>query len=231
MYASASTWLFNVARQVLRASLQTEPRVAFISGKEQSVPFDGPKAVTLVKSHEISTEARILDVARRSSKILISVRDPRDAVVSLMQAHGYNFEQALNYVEQSSRLCVEFSQDSRAKLFKYEEGFFEDIDTIRAVARHLGMQLEDDTIQTIYDSLTRNEVEKHISQMPRMAGVLKSAASGDLLEIKTQWHSHHAGRNGAIGKWKRTLTAQQVAGVERRLSLYFEKLCGPPALS
>lgn len=231
MYASASTWLFNVARQILQDDQGTEVRTVFVSGKEQSIPSDGPEAVTLIKSHEIGTEARILDIARRSSTILISVRDPRDAVVSLMQAHGYDFEPALNYVERSARLCMEFNQDSRAKLFRYETGFFEDTGTIEAVANHLAIQLANDKIQKIYDSLTRPEVEKHIRQMPQMTNVLKSAGSGDLLDVKTQWHSHHAGRNGEIGKWKRILAAQQAAEVERRLSFHLERLCDPLFLS
>jgi hypothetical protein len=58
--------------------------------------------------------------------------------------------------------------------------------------------------------------------MPKMPGILSDALSGDLLDAKTQWRSHHAGRNGEIGKWKKVLTAKQASEAERRVILYGE---------
>lgn len=224
MYASASTWLFNVARQILQAGQQSEVRIAFVSGTEKSISFDPSGSATLIKSHEINNEARILDIARRSSQILITVRDPRDAIVSLMKAHGYDFKEALGLVEKSAKLCLEFSQESRAKLFRYESRFFDSAESVKQVARHLGQELENNVTQRIYESLMRDEVEKHISRMSQMPGILKSVASGDLLDTKTQWHSHHAGRDGEIGKWKKALASAQVKAVEKNLFFYFEQL-------
>ena len=224
MYASASTWLFNVARQVLQAAQAEEVQTNFISGRETKLTLPAVGAVTLIKSHEISSEERTADVARQSSKILITVRDPRDAVVSLMQAHKYDFEQALDFVEQSARLCFGFAKDRRAQLFEYETKFFEETGTVAAVTRHLGYELPDEAITSIHKALNRAEVEKHISQMPKMPGILVDAKSGDLLDTKSHWHSHHSGRNGAIGKWSNALTAKQAAEIQRRLDFYFEKL-------
>jgi len=227
MYASASTWLFNVVRQVLQLAQQEKVQVAFISGKEKHLTFDGPRAVTIIKSHEVNNEDRIVDVSRNSRKILITIRDPRDAVASLMQAHGYDFDKALGFVEQSATLCMNFTKDRRVKLFQYETGFFEDTRTVGAVAEHLGYKLEKDVILAIYKSLTRSEVERHIQKMPKMPGILKSTEAGDLLDTKTQWHSHHAGRSGEIGKWKRLLDARQVEQIKRRTDFYSAMLQVP----
>ena len=224
MYASASTWLFNVTRQVLQTTQKEKVQVTFVSGREKTLALGGPGTLTLIKSHEINDDSRIVDVVRHSRKILITMRDPRDAVTSLMQAHKYDFGRALDLAEQSARLCGSFAKDRRAKLFHYESGFFEDVCTVKAVAEHLGHGVENGIIQTIYGSLIRAEVEKHIGKMPKLAGILKDAVSGDLLDTKTQWHSHHAGRNGEIGKWKKALTPKQASEVERRVDFYFEKL-------
>jgi hypothetical protein len=220
MYASASTWLFNIVRQVLEAAQKEKIQLAFVSGKEQHLSLGGPKVVTVIKSHEISNETRSLDVARSSEKILITVRDPRDAVTSLMQAHKYKFDLALYLVERSGRLCVDYAKDRRAKLFRYETRFFERAGTVTEIARHLGYELPDHIVQPIHVALTRAEVEKHINQMPKMQGILR-AATGDLLDPKTHWHSHHAGRNGEVGKWRKALSAQQANEVERRLDFFF----------
>lgn len=220
MYASASTWLFNVVRQVLQTAQQEKVQVAFVSGEEKALTLELPGTIMLVKSHEISRESYILEIAKHSRKILITIRDPRDAVASLMQSHGHEFSKSLDLVEQSARLCMSFAKDRRAKLFIYETVFFEDPATVGIIAGHLGYQLDNTAIRAIYESLTRSEVEKHIQKMPKIPGILKSRETGDLLDTTTQWHSHHAGRSGEIGKWKRLLTAQQAERIEQRMEFF-----------
>ena len=44
-----------------------------------------------------------------------------------------------------------------------------------------------------------------------------ATTSGDVLDLTTQWHRHHANRTGEIGRWRHELTLPQVAGVEQRL--------------
>jgi hypothetical protein len=224
MYASASTWLFNVVRQILEVAQQNAVHTAFISGKESDLVLGPPGIVTIIKSHEIDNEARILDVARQSRKILITIRDPRDAVTSLIEAHKYDFDRALNYVEQSASLCKSFAKDRRAKLFQYETAFAANPNTVLVVAAHLGYSLEKAAARSIYASLSRAEVEKHINKLPGLPGILKDKVSGDLLDAKTQWHSHHGGRDGEIGKWKRKLTPKQAESVVSRLGSFFEML-------
>jgi len=221
MYASASTWLFNVVCQVLEAAQQEAVRTVFVSGKERELVLSTPGSLPIIKSHEIEGEARLLDVAKHSRKILISTRDPRDAVTSLIEAHKYDFDRALELVEQSAALCQNFAKDRRAVSFRYETGFAADPETVRTIAEHLGYQLKDTAAQSIFASLTRAEVERHITKMPKLPGILRDKLSGDLLDARTQWHSHHAGRDGEVGKWKRRLTAKQADHVVRRLDFYF----------
>ncbi len=224
MYASASTWAFNVVRQVVEVSAPERFRAVFASGSEKIIDWGGPDKVTTVKSHEISSEARVLEISRRASKILLTLRDPRDAVVSLMQAHGFAFSRALELVEKSALLCRSFSKDRRAMTLNYETGFFDDEATITVIARHLGYDLEKHTARAIHDSLQRGEVENYIGKLPKLAGVLKDRISGDLLDPKTQWHSHHSGRNGEIGKWRKVLTASQIDEISSRMSDHFVAL-------
>lgn len=220
MYASASTWLFNVVRQILEVSQMESVGVTFVSGKENGNIFGDTRGIGIIKSHEISSDARISEVSKKSRKIFITIRDPRDAVTSLIQSHGYDFDHSLDLIEKSASLCRSFSKDKRAILFRYETGFSVKPSSIMAIAEHLGYKLEESVVQTIFTSLTRAEVEKHIRQLPTMSGILKDNISGDLLDTKTQWHTHHAGRDGKIGKWERFLNATQVDLIERRVSFY-----------
>jgi hypothetical protein len=227
MYASASTWAFNVVRQIFEVVEPERLHAVFVSGKEKNVNWNASAKVTVVKSHEISGEARVLDVTRRSSRLLLSVRDPRDCIASLMQAHAYEFPRALSLVEESAALCKSYAKDRRAKLLAYETGFFEKVETVSDIAVHLGYQLSEGVAQTIYDSLRRTEVERYIGNLPRVAGILKDPVSGDLLDPRTQWHTHHAGRTGEIGKWRKVLKDNEAAEIMQRLSQYSELFHGP----
>ncbi|MDR3506191.1 MAG: hypothetical protein P4L52_08090 [Acidocella sp.] len=220
MYGSASTWLFNVVRQVQGESDTAQPVSHFFSREESFESFSRGNTVDLVKSHEISDDATIIELASRVRKMFITVRDPRDAVVSLMLARSHTFERALHFVGQSARLCAEFSGDKRAQLFVYETEFFNVVGTVKRVAVHLGFSITNEAMQRIFAATSRPEVEKYIAAMHKQSGILQDKVSGDLLDPKTQWHTHHAGRSGEIGRWRQILTSQQIREVEAQVPYF-----------
>jgi hypothetical protein len=220
MYGSASTWLFNVVARVQALSQTGMPLSHFFSGGETFGHFGRENTVDLVKSHEISDEATIVELALRARVIFITVRDPRDAVVSLMLARSHTFDRALHFVGQSARLCMEFSTDSRGRLFRYESEFFNGVQTVKLVASHLGYGITDEAAQHIFTATSRPEVEKYIANMHKKPGVLQDKLSGDLLDPQTQWHTHHAGRSGETGRWRHVLTPQQALEVEAKVPYF-----------
>ena len=216
LYASASTWLFNVIRQIATAAQPAPISTHFISDKMDFRALDQQQGIVLVKSHEISDEAALIGLAGRADKIFITTRDPRDAVASLMQYHRHEFPRALELVEQASRLCNEFSRDQRASLFRYEEKFFESSATIQTLSNLLGYDIPETTAQQIFDRLNREAVEKHIANMPRQKNILRDQLSGDFLDPQTHWHTHHAGRSGEAGRWRQVLSDSQAEQVKLR---------------
>lgn len=217
MYASASTWLFNVVQQIHEQSGQGLLKTTFFSGKGDLSGFAAPGVTWIVKSHEITDEATVLGLAARAQKILVSMRDPRDAVTSLMLYHGYAFEKALPLVSAASRLCMGYGRDKRALLWHYETGFFEDPATLAKLAGWAGYPLDAMNAERIFAGNQRKEVEKYIAGLPKLRGVLQDRVSGDRLDPRTHWHSHHAGRSGEIGRWRQGLSAAQAAEVEQGL--------------
>jgi hypothetical protein len=227
MYASASTWAFNVVRQILQASEAQSFRAVFTSGTERRIDWSQANGVTVIKSHEINGEERILDIARRSSKLLITLRDPRDCIVSLMQAQNFDFSRALTLVEQSAALCASFAKDRRSRIFRFETSFFKNPANVTEIANHLGYTIEKRVAEAIHHSLTRGEVEKYIDKLPEMQGILRDRITGDLLDPKTQWHSHHAGRNGEIGKWEMVLSTEQLTAISTLFEPYSSLIQAP----
>lgn len=118
MYASASTWLFNVVRQMHASSESGPVQGHFVSDTQNLAGLDA--GIThIVKSHEIPDEKTILGLAGQAGKILVTVRDPRDAIASLMLYHGHNFERAFSLVEASALLCKGFAKDRRSLLLRF----------------------------------------------------------------------------------------------------------------
>jgi hypothetical protein len=222
VYGSASTWLYNVVKSVGSFRMRTTIRTHFFSEQGSFSEFDQPNLTHIVKSHEISDEPTILELERRCKRIIISLRDPRDAVSSLMLYHKQDFKKSLALVEAAMGLCLRFVFDRRTLLLHYEDEFYQDTLTLDRIAAHLGVDLAEPDRHRIFASMQRTEVERYISHFDRLPGVLYDRLSGDRLDPKTHWHTHHAGRTGEIGRWTHMLTNPQVKQVEDRLHRYYE---------
>lgn len=220
IYGSASTWLFNVVRLLLEQEGGDRPRVHFLSSTAEFAQFGQPGITDLVKSHEIADDVAILELAKRTRRIFITVRDPRDAVTSLLLARSHGFARAVDFVEQSAKLCAAMRADQRARLFRYETGFFNQPRIVAELAAHLGLAIDAARAQNIFAANSRAAVEQHIAAMPGRPGILRDDVSGDLLDPQTQWHTHHAGRSGEMGRWRQVLTPAQAAEVVARIPLF-----------
>jgi hypothetical protein len=220
LYASASTWAFNLVREMVAQTQPIPAKTFFTAGKLDFGGFAGA-GINLVKTHEVDDAETEAQLGRRATKIVITVRDPRDAVTSLMLYHGHTFELALSHVEKTLRLCNKYAPDPRARIFYYESRFFENPETPAGIATHLGLSVPAEAAALAFDKLRRAEVEKHIANLPRLPGVLQSRETGDLLDPATHWHSHHSGRTGEIGRWQHKLDATQRAAIEARLKTLY----------
>ncbi len=115
-----------------------------------------------------------------------------------------------------------FARDKRALLLHYESGFSGQAATLPRVAAHLKYPLTEVAAQRIFDANRREEVEKYIAKMPRMQGVLQDRVSGDRLDPRTHWHTHHAGRDGEMGRWRHMLSDVQAVAVVAKLRDCYE---------
>lgn len=217
MYASGSTWLFNVMLKLAEALAPETPRVSRFVASEGDVGDLAPAGRALfVKSHETDAPAEER-LARAADMIIVSIRDPLDVVASGLEYQHCDFTKALDLAEKSARQCSRHVGDPRATLLRYEAGFVDDAATVDALAVRLGGVLPLHQRNSIFASTRRRAVERFIADLPRQPGVLIHRPTGDMLDPVTHWHTHHAGRTGEVGRWKRLLNAGQVREVEDRL--------------
>ena len=221
MYSSGSTWLFNAARAVATA-LYPQEHVAGHYAEGMDVLGQLPAALNIVKTHHLGrAEARFLEM--RAARILISLRDPRDAVTSMMQHMGQNFLQALHFVEHSAQFAARYAGHPQAELYLYESGFTDTEAVFDQMAAALGGVLSAGERHNLFTATRRSQIEEKISRLEELPTTWRNPANGDVVDRDTQWHRHHAGRSGESGRWKRLLPREGTALIERRMAGFMRK--------
>ena len=232
MYSSASTWAYNVTLRIatsLFPARQVDLHFVYPT-KSAQLRFTGhphrgfapDDHIHIVKSHEVDDEDAVLALSTQADAIIITIRDPRDAVVSLMLYQQYNFPLSLAMVEESARMCARFAEDRRSLLLRYETGFSDQATTLDRIAESFNQQLAPVERARIFAAVQRKAVEAFIADLPHRPQQM-SARPGDLFDPWTHWHSHHAGRTGEVGRWRQMLNDAQVTEVERRLGDWIDR--------
>ena len=220
MFASGSTWLYNVALAVAgRLEPQRPVRGRFVFDVRDTSGLDRHDVLHVVKAHQ--ARGGVAALAANSEALLVTLRDPRDAVVSLMQHQGFSFYRALLNVGYAAEACVRLASHPRAVTLHYERGFIDDPATIDGVARHLGGVLSTSQRDAIFRETRRPAIEAFIARLEQQPTTIV-AGEGDVYDLVSHWHRHHAGRTGQSGRWRRLLYPAQVAGVETTLREWME---------
>jgi hypothetical protein len=217
MYSSASTWAFNLVQKLAGAVMPDHPVTAgFVDSFLKD--FDESGGILVAKTHA----AAIADeLARRASAIVITVRDPRDAVASQMVYSKTPFDRAVRITEESAIMCARFMTDARAIVLRFEDRFFDDPATVERVATIFDGALSDFDRQRTFAETRRDKIEEFIAGMHHTPTFREGFDTADgqqyMYDEVTCWHKHHAGRKGETGLWRRELSVQQVSIIEERM--------------
>jgi hypothetical protein len=208
IYASGSTWIFNASKKIATAQGRGARLRSGFAANLDDLTFTADAQVAIVKTHDmdIGGAERMRAV---SDVIWLSVRDPRDCVTSLMLYQQFPFEDALEVIKAAAEFCLSVIEDPRTILFKYEDKFFDERATLDTLANGIGQKpLPLADADRIFAETRRSAVERLIKSFPQLPTVVQPEP-GHLVDLDTQWHTHHAGRTGEVGRWRKMLTAQQ----------------------
>jgi hypothetical protein len=226
MYASGSTWAYNVMRGIAAGGGQVKGR--FVNVLADIDGLDDASSVHVVKSHDMAPEVA-LELSRRSDRIVATIRDPRDAVTSLMAYQRFPFELALTWIARSANFVGGVASDPRALLLRYETGFTEDAVTLDRIAEWFGITLPPADRDRIFAQYRRTAVEGFVASLDSLPQAQRDARSGDIFDPETQWHRHHAGRSGEVGRWRRMLMPGQVSAIEHEMRDWMARFGYEPA--
>jgi hypothetical protein len=225
MPGSGSTWLYNVALRVAIATV--EPGTMFYAGMLNSVSELDCSVINtgrffIMKCHHVDDE--MMEAIRPVLQcLLISIRDPRDAIVSLSSHVEHTFDTALNSVIYSALATSQRVQEEHATVFRYEDGFTDDLSTVQRIADAMSLDLTAEKCREIFDYNSRRNVEARILDL-RDSGILaRERSNADLADRVTQWRLGHIGRSGKVGAWREHLTAAQLDRIYERLGDWMQQ--------
>jgi hypothetical protein len=204
--SSGSTWLYNVCIQLLKAKYRSGV-AAFYADNFAMFPPDTERArVIAIKAHEPSKGLVYLSRATRG-QMFLTLREPRDAIASLMQRFDHTFESAFGETERQSKRIAELDREEKMTTYRYEDGFFDRFETVGEIADVLGIKVSKAARERIYRSLTRDSVRQTIGKF-RKSGKFGKKPDANSFDQETQWHPGHVG-DGKIGKFAGVLSAAQ----------------------
>ncbi len=208
--SSGSTWLYNVAIQIAEESLRgmRTPRgalKAFYADDETLFPEKAERARYLVVKSHLPSAALLWLTRLMHGRILVTVREPRDAMASLLQRFRHPFESSLKDVAEQAAKIADLSRTHETLCLRYEDGFYDKNETIGEIARFMGIALSGAARRRIHGTLTRDAVRAKIETLQRKGTF---GADPDAFDPKTHWHPGHVG-DGRIGKYAAVLSPQQ----------------------
>jgi hypothetical protein len=225
MHASASTWVFNVVRELLIAAAGDKKVLTLYADKLEQVP-DEPAYFgrhLVIKSHHGSVE---LDswLAAEAASVFLSVRDPRDACISMSQRFKAPLNTTAAWVANDCNRLVRL-KDQGYPTLRYEDRFFEDAAVIEQIARALRLKPLPSVIDAIFARYRTDAVRllaRGIADLPperlQMVGAFK-------MDKVTQILGPHIG-DGRDGKW-RDLPDQHQAELTRFFGPFLDQFGYP----
>ena len=223
MYSSASTWTFNVVQRIAGSIAPARPVLpAFVV--DEIPDCDEASRTLVVKTHATAVAQ---ELGRRAQAVIITIRDPRDAVASLMRHNKAPFDIALGVTEASAWTCAQFATHRQTALLKFEDRFFDDPGTVERIAALFPGILPNSVSRRIFAQLRRDSVDAFIASLETLPttechfdGV---TGQWDTYDEATGWHKHHAGRNAEVGRWRRDLSDLQVMTIQQRMRPWMER--------
>jgi hypothetical protein len=194
---SGSTWLYNIIRALLPPSTH-----AFESENLPAVRecMDRPNRDLLIKAHAL--EHSLLYFAQAANaRAIISSRDPKDGVASMMTRFQPDPYYAIYYVVRSFAAINSAQKFLPSLALDYDDGFISSIETLHAILGFLGEGKPAPELEAIFDAYKKDNVRKLIDNIKDEAGVAFDPASGMAYDRITMFNEHHLG-DGRSGKWQ-----------------------------
>jgi hypothetical protein len=222
MRGSASTYVFNVVRILIGSIVGPQNLIL-------GMPLGAPNILNLweknrhalIKAHSLSVDLRAL-IWFAHAPIIVSLRDPRDAVVSIMQRFNATFSHALKQIEHDCRTICDYMPEANLCLY-YEKGYHRDPLMPKILASKIGVVINDTVSASIHKQYDTESMRKFAAAIETLPQKRLKRADTDVFDQITHIHSGHIG-DGRTGKWRETLNPSQQVRLQATLRPFMATL-------
>jgi hypothetical protein len=201
LHGSASTWVFNVIRELMIAALGDERVITLYADDLDQAPDEALLAdrYIVIKSHHRSTD---LDhwLARKRARIVLSVRDPRDACLSMSQRFNVPLNLTVRWIANDCNRLMRLAPQG-SMLFRYEQRFFEDQTSARRLAETLGLRVAPAEIDAFFAKYRTDAIRSFARVLADLPPERLTTVGSFMMDRATQILSGHIGDTRS-GKWR-----------------------------
>ena len=206
LHGSASTWVYNIVRELMIARHGPDEVVAMFAQDVAELLEDRGLAARHIvcKTHHGGPQWEEFDRACRPT-VLLSVRDPRDATVSMSCRFGVDLKQAALIIAPDCARAIECA-DAGHQVLRYEDRFFDDPATVAIIASLICAEASAAVQGRIFESYRTAAVRAFAADLDALPA--ERRAGGDELphDRVPQIHRTQIG-DGRVGKWRDLLPA------------------------
>jgi hypothetical protein len=221
LHGSASTWVFNIVRELVSAAAGPDRTLSFYADQLGQMPEDAVRAGKHVvfKSHHGSHE---LDawLKERHGLVILSLRDPRDACLSMSRRFAAPLRNAALWIAQDCARVARLAGHGHP-LLCYEDRFFEDRGSVDRLADLLGITCGPEVKDSLFAGYGTEAVRCFARQLEDLPPERLTLVAGFPMDRVTQVLAPHIG-DGRTGKW-RDLPEQARAELTRYFRPFLER--------
>lgn len=198
LHGSASTWVFNVVRELMIAGLGEGRVLAVYADKTEDLPDFAGRALVLKSHHGSAGLDAWLAVAR--PVIFLSIRDPRDAALSMAQRFNAPLAQTVHWIAADCARMERLAAQGHL-LLRYENRFFDDAAAPERLASVLGLHPAPAVSTAIFARYATEAVRAFSRTVADLPPGRVVAFGPTVMDSVTQIHRCHIG-DGRSGKWR-----------------------------
>ncbi|MEJ0052117.1 MAG: hypothetical protein WDN02_13065 [Methylovirgula sp.] len=201
LHGSASTWVYNIVRELLLATHGVDAAKACYADRVEDLPSDfGPETPVVIKSHHGSPEFDAFLRAHEATKIL-SLRDPRDAALSMAQRFRTPLQHTVHWLLRDCRRMAGVLNDADLVL-KYEDRFFDQRAAVDKIALCLGVTVDAAKTSKLFDEYRTEAVRAFAACVSDLSPERIDETNASKYDRITHIHNIHVG-DAQSGKWRR----------------------------
>lgn len=218
MARSGSMWVFNVTRELIQAGgAELTPQEAW-NGLDDRIRALLSSPPETDRWHCLKTHS-VYEVERSDVKVITTVRDVRECMLSFMRFMRCDFEQGLAAARGMMAVASYYCRlpNSKALKLNYRGVEAKPVVTAQAIARFLGLEVDPGVVSAICARYSKSEVKRLIGALPqeqelgagkRFDKVKNRDGSYRMIDCRTFFQSNHI-TSSQKGEWRTAFTPEQ----------------------